>query len=35
MPPTKLAHVVYSDAFAANPIGVEVDFDALLEKYKN
>src|SRR4029450_2598139 len=26
---------MHSDAFAANPIGVEVDFDALLEKYKN
>ncbi len=29
------AHVfMHSDAFAANPIGVEIDPDALLEKYK-
>ena len=26
---------MHSDAFAANPIGVEVDFDSLLEKYKS
>ena len=30
------AHVfMHSDAFAANPIGVEIDPDALLEKYKS
>ena len=26
---------MYSDAFAANPIGVEVNFDSLLEQYRN
>jgi hypothetical protein len=26
---------MHSDAFAANPIGVEVNFDSLLEKYKS
>jgi len=26
---------MHSDAFAANPVGVKVDFDSLLEQYKN
>ena len=26
---------MHSEAFAANPVGVKVDFDRLLEQYKN